>query len=127
MPFVRLHLDGCSAVEGRLVRSTRNYVMSTRKLADCNRAPEGLCDLQDEDDTQFLVAALRGLLARLAGAGGDALTAMTDTAAGDESQEIERWEGGDYLYLEAALPDMAGADIDVSIQDGRAFIRMARC
>jgi hypothetical protein len=75
------------------------------------------CDARDEDDPQALLVALKELVERLEGAvagGADSSTA-----------EVERWEGEGYLYLEAALPGTEYLDIDVNIQAGRAFIRMA--
>ena len=70
------------------------------------------------DDTQDLLLALKDLLNRLSGRHeGD-----PDAA----SEDVERWEDGDYLYFEAGLKDSEDAEIDVCIQGGRAFLRVAR-
>jgi hypothetical protein len=98
----------------------RNYAMSTRKLADRNRDLQDECESQDEGDTQLLLLALRELIDRLAeGAEAQGIEI-------EEEEEIERWEGGGYVYLEAALTTPLEAEVEVSIQGGRAFIRMAR-
>jgi hypothetical protein len=111
-----------------------NYAMSPSKLADCNRGLDGGCVSEDEDDIQYLLQALRELVARLTApeieetdieveAGAESTSA---TAGAAELDEVERWEGDEYVYLEAALPECGEGEIDVSIQGGRAFIRMAR-
>jgi hypothetical protein len=98
--------------------SMRNYAMSIRRLADREIALDDDCDEQDEDQTQDLVLVLRELLDRLSLQLRGAPTAL--------SKEVERWEGGGYLYLETVLTDSAIPEIDVSIQGGRALVRMAQ-
>jgi hypothetical protein len=99
----------------------RNYAMSTSRLADCNRALKDDSDDQDAGDSQFLIRALRELIERLAESG-------VGPVGGEDAdpEEVESWEGGGYVYLESPLPAASGAEIEVSIQGGRAFIRMAR-
>jgi hypothetical protein len=112
----------------------RNYAMSFSKLADCSRGLGDGCVSEDEDDIQYLLQALRELVARLTAPeieeteiGVEEGTESTSaTARAAELDEIERWEGDEYVYFEAALPDCSEGEIDVSIQGGRAFIRMAR-
>jgi len=38
----------------------------------------------------------------------------------------ERWEDEEFIYMEADLHGEPGADIDICIHSGRAFIRMER-
>jgi len=108
----------------------RNYAMSLSKLADRNMGLESGCVSQDEEDAQFLLQALRELVARLTasvpGAGAGEPDIETGPAGPADLEEIERWEGDEYFYLEAALPGSVDAEIDVNINGGRAFIRMAR-
>jgi hypothetical protein len=92
--------------------------MSTQRLADRDISLDGDGDHLEETDTQFLVSALEELLGRLAG--------RTPGSAGGSSEDVETWESEEFLYVETALACSAGAEIDVSIQGGRAFIRMAR-
>jgi HSP20 family molecular chaperone IbpA len=51
---------------------------------------------------------------------------MSAGAPASVSEPVEQWEDEGYLYLEAGLPGTLELDIDVTIQAGRAFIRMAR-
>jgi hypothetical protein len=92
--------------------------MSTQRLAGCNFGLDGDSNFLDEEDTQYLLAALKELLDRLSGRNPDGVGAGTE--------EVESWEGEDFLYIETALSCSAGAEIEVSMQGGRAFIRMAR-
>jgi len=92
--------------------------MSIRRLADRDISLECDRDQRDEDQTQHLVLVLRDLIDRLSRQIRGGPTAM--------SKEIERWEGGGYLYVEMVLKSSALPEIDVNIQGGRAFIRMAR-
>jgi hypothetical protein len=114
--------------------------MSISKLADCHRGLDEGCVPADEGRTQLLLRALRELVERLeaassedpphdgevdAGAehdpGGDALGASEPP-----SDALERWDGGGYFYLETAVPGLTGVEIDVTMQEERAFIRMSR-
>jgi HSP20 family molecular chaperone IbpA len=79
---------------------------------------EGPGDLQEADDSQVLLLALKELVGRLTGAS----VGPPASASGP----VEQWEDEGYLYLEAGLPGTLELDIDVTIQAGRAFIRMAR-
>jgi hypothetical protein len=93
--------------------------MSIRRLTDRDINLEVDRNTQgDEEQTQHLVLVLRDLIDRLSRQirGGPTTVAM----------EIERWEGGGYFYVETVLKSSAIPEIDVSIQGGRAFIRMAR-
>ena len=92
--------------------------MNTSRLADLNMGPEVGCDSQDEADTQFLLLMLKELLDRLSG--------LSEGGPVSASGDVERWEGGEYLYLEAVLQSSVDAEIDMSIQGGRAFIRVVR-
>jgi hypothetical protein len=92
--------------------------MNTRRLTDGNIGVQGEGERPDEDDVQSLLSALEELLGRLSGQHPDGL--------GSGPEEVESWEGGEFLYLETPLPSAEGAEIEVSIQGGRAFIRMAR-
>ena len=92
--------------------------MSTRRLAEREMDLDSGGASQDEEATQLLLLALRELQDRLQGPG--------DGGPAPASEDLERWKSGDYFYLEAALPGAADAEIDVNIQGGRAFIRMAR-
>jgi hypothetical protein len=38
----------------------------------------------------------------------------------------ERWEDGEFIYLEADLHGEAGPDIDICLHSGRVFIRMVQ-
>jgi hypothetical protein len=96
----------------------RNDAMRTQSLAGRNVGMDGDVDVRDQEDAQCLLSALRELLDRLSGRYPDGL--------GSDSEVIETWEGEDYLYVETVLSRSGGAEIDVSIQEGRAFIRMAR-
>jgi hypothetical protein len=92
--------------------------MSSQGLAGHNIGLDGDGELRDGEDTQDLVAALEELLERLSGRNPD--------GAGTGSETIERWDSDEFLYVETPLSRAAGAEIDVNIQGGRAFIRMAR-
>jgi HSP20 family molecular chaperone IbpA len=92
--------------------------MRISRIPDRGKGMEGSGDLHEEDDRQVLVLVLKELLERLGGAFEEGV----ESGAG----EVEGWEGEGYFYLEASLPGTPVADIDVNIQAGRAFIRMAR-
>lgn len=92
--------------------------MSIRRLADRDIRLDDDCDQCDEDQTQHLVLVLRELLDRLSLQIRGGPTAIL--------KDVERWEGGGYLYVETVLTTSALSEIDVSIQGGRAFIRMAQ-
>jgi hypothetical protein len=92
--------------------------MSTQELAGRNISLHDDCDLSEEGDIQSLLSALRELLDRLSGRDPDGPRSRSD--------EVESWEGGEFLYVETALVRTVDAEIDVNIQGGRAFIRMAR-
>src|SRR5689334_6401823 len=101
----------------------RNYAMSLSELAD-RRGREGRdCRSQDDDELQQLLQALRELVERLSGT---VTVAVPTPSQPFDAEEVERWEGEEYLYLEAPLPHALDAEIDVNIQGGRAFIRMPR-
>ena len=65
-----------------------------------------------------LTAALRTLLAHMA--------EVSDGTALPASEEVELWEDAEFLYLEAMVPEAAELELDLSIVDGRVFVRMAR-
>ena len=93
--------------------------MSIRRLADSDVVGlEDDCDQRDEDPTRDLVLALRDLF--------DSVSRQLRGGPAAVSREIERWEGDGYLYVETSLTDSTLSDIDISIQGGRAVIRMAR-
>jgi hypothetical protein len=92
--------------------------MKTQRIAGGHVNLDGGSDLLEEEDTEYLLAALKELVDRLSG--------HDPHAAGAASEAVESWESDDFLYVETALARSAGAEIDVSIQGGRAFIRMAR-
>jgi hypothetical protein len=98
----------------------RNYAMRISKVSD--RDLDLSLDVQDdhgcEDEPQVLLRALRELIDRLSG--------PMEACAGADNEEVEGWVGGEFFYLEAPLPGTPDADIDVNIQGGRAYIRMAR-
>jgi HSP20 family molecular chaperone IbpA len=96
----------------------RNYAMRIRKINGRGMGIEGPGDLQEAGDSQVLLLALKELVGRLSGAGVG--------APASASGPVERWEDEGYLYLEAGLPGTLELDIDVTIQAGRAFIRMVR-
>jgi hypothetical protein len=102
----------------------RNYAMSLSELADRRGGQGSDCQLH-EDELQQLLQALRELVERLSGSGSGAGPVPTPCEPFD-GEEVERWEGEEYLYLEASLPQALDAEIDVNIQGGRAFIRMPR-
>jgi hypothetical protein len=92
--------------------------MSTQRTTGGSIDLDGDGDLRADEDTQFLLTALQELVDRLSGRGPDGTEVP--------SEAIERWEGDEFLYVETPLGRAAGVEIDVSIQGGRAFIRMAR-
>ncbi len=103
---------------GRLAGSMRNDAMSIRRLAGHDVGLNADCGQLEEDDSQHLIQVLRELLDRLLGENHSASVSITE--------EVERWEDGEYHYLETTLPNSASAEIDVNIQMGRACIRVAR-
>jgi hypothetical protein len=92
--------------------------MRISNLSDREMGMDGPGDLHEDDGLQVLVLALKELVERLSGASEGGLESLAG--------EFEQFEGGGYLYLETALPGTLDSDIDVNIQAGRAFIRMAR-
>jgi hypothetical protein len=85
--------------------------MTTQRIAGGSIGLDREDDLREEQDHQALLTALKELVDRLSGL---------------PSEAVERWEGDEFLYVETPLSQSAGAEIDVNIQGGRAFIRMAR-
>lgn len=63
---------------------------------------------------RIVADALRELLKRFEGA-------RVPTPGGPAP---EHWEDEDYLYVEMPLPRGATTEIDVNVQDGKAFIRI---
>ena len=92
--------------------------MRTQRLIGGSISLDGDGDVRDQEDTRYLLTVLKELLDRLSGRDPAGVVASLE--------EVERWEGDGYLYVETPLAHSAGAEIDVSIQGGRAFIRMAR-
>jgi hypothetical protein len=105
----------------------RNYAMSLSELADRRGGQGRDCQSQEDDELQQLLQALRELVDRLSLSGtAGAAVAGPPPCEPFDAEEVERWEGEEYLYLEAPLPHTLDAEIDVNIQGGRAFIRMPR-
>jgi hypothetical protein len=96
----------------------RNYAMSIRRISDRNLCMEGDCERVDPVLSQDSLVSLRELLEDLA------RRIHESVASGSEA--LESWDGGDYLYVEAPLPAADGVEIDVTIQGGRAVIRIAQ-
>jgi hypothetical protein len=92
--------------------------MSTQRTTGGSIDLDGAGDLRDDEDNQYLLTALQELLDRLSGRGPDGTVVP--------SEAVEQWEGEEFFYVETPLARAAGVEIDVSIQGGRAFIRMAR-
>jgi hypothetical protein len=49
-----------------------------------------------------------------------------DPPDGRYGPALDRWEDEDYVYLEAVLDAPSDAEIDISTQGSRVFIRMGR-
>ena len=92
--------------------------MSIQRLAGRDIGLEDDGDPRHGDETQHLLLALKELL--------DRLSNQNRGHSMGESEEVERWDGGGYLYFETVIASAANAEIDVNIQRGRAFIRMAQ-
>ena len=75
-------------------------------------------DLHEGGDAGQLLLVLKELVERLSGA--------NKAGGAPRHDALERWEDEGYLYLEASLPTALEVDLDVNIQAGRAFLRMAR-
>jgi hypothetical protein len=90
--------------------------MSTSRLADRDMDMEGQSDLRHEDGSEVLLRALKELLDRL----GQARVGAPEPRAA----EVAHWGDEEILYFETALPDSPGAEIDLNISGGKAFIRM---
>jgi len=69
------------------------------------------------DDRRSLLDSLGRLLTRI-GRG----------VEGDSSADpgLESWEDECHLYLETLLPDASVRGVDISVHDGRVFIRMEK-
>jgi hypothetical protein len=91
--------------------------MKTSEIGTHDIDVESQSDRGSGDDTRVLLLALKELVEQLSRVGVDGPACEL---------VVEKWEGGQYLYLETALLSAADTEIDVSIQDGRAFIRMGR-
>jgi hypothetical protein len=68
------------------------------------------------DPLPHLLGCLLSHLERLAAGGGSA----------EDDGSSDRWEDEGYVYLEAELPAFDGLDVDISVGEGRAFVRVGR-
>ncbi len=92
--------------------------MRVTNLADRKTDGVGPLDLktQEKDRDQTLQSLLRELL--------DQVSKSKEVGV-VEGQEVETYEGGGYFYVETSLASRPEAEIDISIQGGRAVIRIA--
>lgn len=70
------------------------------------------------DDRSGLVAAIRQLVRHI-----ERIRDGNPSARGGVG--VRRWQGGGYVYVEAALKSDEADEIDVNVHDGRVFVRIA--
>ncbi len=49
-----------------------------------------------------------------------------DAPPGVDGSPLDRWDNDSYTYFESAVAELADCDIDISLHDGKALIRVRR-
>jgi hypothetical protein len=77
-------------------------------------------DAPTPDDHRLLLGLLNQILSRIADYQGAGLL------PGRADEQPWRWEDADYIYIESDHPEAQGQEADISVHDGKVFVRIAK-